>query len=121
MALDELQGGKTLSFNQVRQIQDADGISIQYDKGRILFRNGIDKLKFLIGNREMVSKAIGVTTQNIWRFRRNLGKMNEYLAKVDGRFQLGDSNSIMQMYISKHDENIETLDSQLDWTDYILT
>ena len=69
----------------------------------------------------MVGKAIGILPSDIYSNRRNLGKISEYIARQGTKFDLGDSNALMQLYISKHSDNVETVDSQIDWVDYILT
>ena len=121
IALNKINGGELFGRIQTRQIQDIDGISIEYDKGKIVFKNDIDKLRYLIDHRQYVSEAIGVPSTKIVKHRRDAGKMEEYIARLDGKYDLGEQDKIMQMYISKYDGNVGSLDSQLDWVDYILT
>ena len=40
---------------------------------------------------------------------------------MDKQFDLGYSDQSMQLYISLHDGNMGSLDSQLDWIDYMMT
>lgn len=50
-----------------------------------------------------------------------MGRVSEYLAKMDGRYDIGTYSDNMQIYISRYDGNVGSLDSQKDWIDYILT
>lgn len=121
IALNEITGGNLMQKTQVRQIQDNAGVPYVFDRGRIVVRNGIDRLNYLIEHKEAVAKAIGVSASNIQRNRRDLGSVYQYLAKMDGKYDIGDMDSQMQLYISKTDDNTQTLDSQQDWVDYMLT
>lgn len=102
-------------------MQDTDGLSVEYAKGQIVVRNAMDKLQFLIDNRKAVGRIIGVDGVDIYKNRRNIGAISEYLHQLSKSYDLGDQTQDMQIYISKRDSNVENLDSQLDWTDYILT
>jgi hypothetical protein len=86
-----------------------------------VFRNGIDPLQYLISNREHVAKSIGVEPKYIYDSRRNLGIVQQLISKMEGSYEIGDKGRSMQMYISKCDGNVSNLDSQMDWTDYIMT
>lgn len=121
LSLNKITGNAVFSNNVIREIQDYDGISKEYGKGQITFKNGVDKLRYLLKNKERVGKAIGVDAKEIQKNRRNLGLMSQYIARMDGKYELGDPAAYMQMYISKHDNNVQLLDSQQDWIDYILT
>ena len=123
ITLNKIKGGELLGFgdDQVRQIQDVNGIPKEYSKGQIVFKNRIDKLKFLLEHRNIVAKAIGVSSWDIWDSKKNLGKINEYIYMMDGKFDLGNPEGNMQMYISRHDGNTGMLDSDRDWIEYILT
>ena len=121
LSLNKITGNAVFSNNVIREIQDYDGISKEYGKGQITFKNGVDKLRYLLKNKERVGKAIGVDAKEIQKNRRNLGLMSQYIARMDGKYELGDPSAYMQMYISKHDNNVQLLDSQQDWIDYILT
>lgn len=121
IALNKIMGGELFGKTQTRQIQDRNGIPVEYAKGRIVFKNSIDKLKYLLNHRDLVQDAIGVDSEEIYSNRRNIQQMNKYLAMQDNKFDLGDIGSEMQMYVSKYDKNIGSLDSQQDWVDYILT
>ena len=120
-AMNKLTGGGLVGFDQIRQIQDIEGVPVQYDQGRIVFKNGVDNLKYLLEHRDTVSEVIGVDSQDIYDNRRDLGKMQEYLYKMAAKYDLGKSTDDMQMYISRNGGNTGRLDSQADWYDYILT
>lgn len=120
-ALHAINGSDLLGAIQTKQVQDSEGLSVEYIKGQIVVRNAIDSLQFLIDNRRAVGKIIGVDSTEIYTNRRNLGAISEYLHRLGKSYDLGDQSISMQTYISKHDSNIEGLDSQMDWTDYILT
>lgn len=86
-----------------------------------MFKNSIDKFQFLMFHRKEVGEAMGIDPAKIYKYRRDVGKVHEYLAKQDGRYELGTMNDNMQMYISKYDDNVGSLDQQQDWVDYIMT
>lgn len=121
IALNKIMGGELFGRTQTRQIKDVNGIPVEYGKGRIVFKNSIDKLKYLLSHRDQVAEAIGVTSSEIYSNRRNIQYITKCLSSQEDKFDLGDVGSEMQMYISKHDNNIGNLDSQQDWIDYILT
>ena len=121
IALSKITGGELIGRTQVKQVQDIEGVSIPYDKGRIAIRNNIDKLNFLLDHKKEVAEAIGTTSKDIYSNRRNIGKVTEYLAKMDARYDVGTFQDNMQLYISKYDKNVGILDSQKDWIDYIMT
>ena len=75
-------------------------------------KNGVDRLNYLIEHKEAVAEAIGVDASYIQTNRRDLGKMYQCLAKMDGKYDIGDISSQMQIYISRTDDNIQSLDSQ---------
>ena len=121
ISLNKITGNAVFSNNVIREIQNYDGIAKEYGKGQITFKNGVDKLNYLLDNRERVSKAIGVDATTIYKNRRNLSLVSQYISMMEGKYELGNSEVNMQMYISKHDDNVQQLDSQSDWIDYILT
>ena len=121
VALNSINGSELFGNMQTRQLQDNNGVSTEYAKGRIVFKNAIDKLQFLIDNRNKIASSLGITADEIYRNRRNLGVIDDYLAKLGKLYDLGEPGQTMQMYISKYDGNIGSLDSQKDWVDYILT
>ena len=88
------------------------GLPYEFDKGRIVVKNGVDRLNYLIEHKEAVAEAIGVDSSYIQTNRRDLGKMYQCLAKMDGKYDIGDISSQMQIYISRTDDNIQSLDSQ---------
>ena len=119
--IGKIDGTELIGYAQVKQVQDLEGISIHYGKGKIVARNGMDRLDFLLDHRAEVANAIGVSSSEIFTNRRDLGKISEYLAKLDMKYDVGSIQDDMQLYISKHDDNVGSLDSQKDWIDYILT
>ena len=123
MALDKIMGGSLFEYQagQVVQTQDENGVSMQHGQGRIGIRNGIGKLEYLLDHRDIVGKAIGVEPDDIFKYRRDIGKMSEYISKMMSKFDIGDPSGNTQLYISRHDGNISSLDSTSDWVDYILT
>lgn len=56
----------------MRKIQDEQGVTLPYDRGDIVFRNGIDKFQFLMENREDVARSLGKSAEDIWNNRREL-------------------------------------------------
>ena len=87
----------------------------------MLFKNGIDKFKYLLDHRDKVASQIGVTSDELYKNRRNMKAVIEYMSRLGSKYELGELDSDMQMYISKHDGNQEMLDSNMDWADYLLT
>ena len=90
IALNKATGGKLFGATSTRQLQDVFGIPIQYEKGSMVFKNSIDKLDYLLKNRQLVSQAIGVSATDINQNRRNLNKLNQYLALQDMKYDLGN-------------------------------
>lgn len=121
IALNKISGSELFGKTQTKQIQDANGVATEYSKGRIVFRNGIDKLKFLLDNKEVVAEEIGVSSDAIFSERRNYRKMLEYISRTESKYDLGNQDELMQMYISMHDNNVGLLDEPNDWVGYILT
>lgn len=111
IVLDKVIGGDILGFSQTRQLRDQMGIPIEYSKGDIVFRNGIDKFQFLMSHRSSVANSIGITSETIHKNRRDLGKVTEYLTRQGSKYDLGEQDLEMQMYISRQDSNIGSLDS----------
>lgn len=70
---------------------------------------------------EIVSKLIGIGSEDIENNKRNLGKIKDYINKLKSICEIGNLENTIQVYISKHDGNICGLDSIVDWSDYILT
>ena len=60
ISLNKITGNAVFSNKVIREIQNYDGISREYGKGQITFKNGVDKLRYLLKNRHIVAKAIGV-------------------------------------------------------------
>ena len=121
ISLGRIMGNDLFGNTQVMQIQDGSGVSIGYDKGTIKVKNSIDKLKYIIEHRGQIADIIGVPSSEIYRNRRQYGQMTNYIRMLDSKYEIGDPESDMQMYISKHDDNVSQLDSTIDWVDYILT
>lgn len=63
----------------MRKIQDEQGVTLPYDKGDLVFRNGIDKFQYLMENREDVAKSLGKTAEDIWKNRRDLSFVQQCL------------------------------------------
>lgn len=91
-------------------LQNLNGVPVEYDRGRIVFKNSIDRLKFLLNHKDKVAEIIGTTPGKIFSNRRNLQKVSQYIAKIDNMYELGNLDYDMQMYISKHSENTGILD-----------
>ena len=68
---------------------------MEYPKGSIAFKNGIDKLEYLLSHREQVAKAIGVSADDIFRNRRNVRHMEEYISLMEGKYEFGDVSKKM--------------------------
>ena len=75
----------------------------------------------MLTHKTRISKLIGVEPYDIDDNKRNLPKVKEYLNKLQSICELGNVQDPIQMYISKHENNIGGLDTSSDWTDYILT
>ena len=123
MAYDRIYGGDTIESNKViRQSKNIKtGEKIEYPQGRILFKNGIDKIQFLLDHRSELAETLGFDTKEIYDRRRDIGFVNQVMAKLESVYELGDSSKIPQMYISLHDSNTENLDSISDWSQYLMT
>ena len=93
----------------------------EYSKGRIAFKNDIDNLRYLLDHKTTVSNLIGVDVKTINDDKRDLAKVKEYLNRLKNVCELGNVQDPIQLYISKHDNNIGSLDLNVDWVDYILT
>lgn len=79
ISLNRIMGDELFGKSQVRQIQDANGVMIKYGKGTIKVKNSIDRMKFLLSHREQVSEAIGVSSSELYKNRRQYGKMSQYV------------------------------------------
>ena len=122
MVLNKILGDELIGNSQIREIYtEQSGVFKEYSKGQIAFKNGIDKLRYLLDHRARVSKLIGVSSYDIYNNKRELAKVKEYINRLQGVCEMGDVQYPIQMYISKHDGNIGNLDSHTDWIDYILT
>ena len=119
--LNKIERGGLTGFSQTRRLQDKYNIPVQYQKGEIVVRNNIDSLTFLLSHREEVANSIGVGASEIFDNRRNMIKVSEYLSKMNGTYDIGRYGDTMQLYISRQDENIGSMDSQKSWIDYVLT
>lgn len=78
---------------------------MQYDEGKVLFKNSIDKFKYLLKHRNEVAQQIGMSSETIYQNRRNLNSISEYLSRLQDLYEIGDLQKNMQMYISRHDRN----------------
>lgn len=106
MVLNKVTGNELIGNSQIREIfTNQDGIYKEYAKGQIKFKHGIDKLRYLLDHRTSVSKIIGVSSKDINDNKRNIAKVKEYLKRLESAYELGNTDSNMQMYISKHDGN----------------
>ena len=105
----------------MRQIQDVDGIPVEYAKGRIVIRDGLDKLDYLLNHTDQIAAAIGVDASDIQKDKRDFGKTSENLKKMEVSFDLGYPDQDMQIYVSKKDRNIDELDYDQSWVDYMFT
>jgi hypothetical protein len=122
MVLNKILGDELISGSQIREMYSNEtGVFKEYSKGQIAFKNGIDSLRYLLDHSEKVSSLIGVESSEITENKRNLAKVKEYLNRLRGVCEIGNVQDPIQMYISRHDANTESLDSKNDWADYILT
>lgn len=85
---------------------------MEYDKGRTVVKNGINRLMFLLKNRERVSSIIGIPSKTIYSNRRNLTEVDKYLNRLGLIYDLGNVSDNMQLYVSRNDANTGSLDSQ---------
>ena len=79
ISLNRIMGDELFGKSQVRQIQYANGVMVKYGKGTIKVKNSIDRMKFLLSHREQVSEAIGVSSSELYKNRRQYGKMSQYV------------------------------------------
>lgn len=122
MVLNKIVGDELIGNSQIREIYAEDnGVFKEYSKGQIAFKNGIDKLRYLLDHKVRVSSLIGIDADKIDNDKRELAKVKDYINRLQGVCEMGDVQYPIQMYISKHDDNIGSLDSHTDWVDYILT
>lgn len=121
VSLNEISEGQIVKKDQVKKIQDLNGVTYAYSKGRVVVANGIDHLRYLIDHRDDVAKAIGVDSNYIHDNRRNLGITYQCIQKMNGKYEIGEEGRQMQIFISKEDDNMQRLNSQQHWIDYILS
>lgn len=69
-------------------------------------------MRFLIENRDIVEETVGISSSRIYTNRRNIAEVVKYLALLGNSYDLGEQLRTMQLYISKYDGNIGSLDSQ---------
>ena len=119
--LGQIGGGAVFGKLQVKQVRDASDVAVEYGKGNAVFKNGIDPIQYIIANKEQVAEVIGETPSEIMQNIRNVEKVQEYLAKLEKHYDLGNFYKPMQMYISKVDGNVSSLGTIVDWADCILT
>jgi len=98
-----------------------DGLSNPEFKGAIKVKNGVDKFQYLMRHTQKVASDLGLDANGIYNNRRDFGKISEVLRKMDVMFDLGDVKRQMQLYISKQDNNVSSLDNEDMWVDYIMT
>lgn len=115
-------GDELIGNSQIKEIYtEQNGVAGEYFKGQIQFKNGIDKLKYLLDHRTRIAQLIGIDVNTIIDNKRNLTKIKEYLNQLNNVCEIGESQDPIQLYISKHNNNTQGLDSSFDWVDYILT
>lgn len=90
MTASKMDGSDLIGKFQTRQLQREDDLAMEYAKGQIVVKNSIDNLQFLLANRKTVGKVIGVDSEDIYRNRRNLGAITEYLQKLRKYYDIGD-------------------------------
>ena len=97
--LDKILGKGLVEPSQVKQIyENSTNILKQYKKGAMVFKNGIDGLRYLLQHKDIVAKNIGLTSSSvdggkeISDNKRNLGKIKEYLQKMQYMYEIGDSS-----------------------------
>ena len=61
----------------------------EYPKGQIEFKNGIDKLRYLLEHKTRIAQLIGIDANAISDNKRNLAKVKEYLNRLDSICELG--------------------------------
>jgi hypothetical protein len=115
-------GDELIGNSQIRQFySDPNGVFKEYSKGQIAFKNNIDNLRYLLEHKVSIAELIGVNVQTINANKRDLAKVKDYLNRLKSVCELGNVHDPIQLYISKHDNNIGSLDLNVDWVDYILT
>ena len=121
MVLNRIMGGEMFNASsQMRKLKQVDGLSIPEFKGAVKVKNGVDKFQYLMRHTQKVASDLGLNRNDIYRNRRDFGKISEVLRKMDVLFDLGDVNQEMQLYISKQDNNVSSLDNEDMWVDYIM-
>lgn len=68
-----------------------------------------------------MEETVGISSSRIYTNRRNIAEVVKYLALLGNSYDLGEQLRTMQLYISKYEGNIGSLDSHQDWVDYIMT
>lgn len=121
IALNKITGNEVFKKTQTRQLRDSEGIAVPYAKGNMVVKNDIDKLRFLLDNRSKIAEQLGVQSQDIFEGKKSIGEISDFLSKLENTYDLGNLDDNMQLYVSKYDNNIGSLESQKDWVDYILT
>ena len=90
MTLNKIMGNKLIGNSQTREIfSEQNGVFKEYPKGQIEFKNGIDKLRYLLEHKKKIAELIGVEVGVINDNKRNLAKVKEYLNKLDNVCELG--------------------------------
>lgn len=121
MSIDKLNGNYLFGNTTVKQIQDDDGIGVKYSKGALTFKNKIDPIQYLISNRNQIYQTLGIESPSeIYKNRRNANKVYDYILELQSKFDIGNFDDDMQMYISKSDGNDHDLNDIDYWSDYIM-
>lgn len=88
--LNKIMGVDLIGNSQIKEIYtEQDGAFKEYSKGQIEFKNGIDKLRYLLDHKTRIAKLIGIDPKTISDNKRNLAKVKEYLNQLDSVCELG--------------------------------
>ena len=67
MVYDKVNGSEILGNSLVKMVQDlSTSQKIEYPKGRIVVKNGIDKVQYLIDHRAELAKTLQVQASEIY-------------------------------------------------------
>ena len=90
MTLNKIMGNELIGNSQIKEIYtDQNEVFKEYPKGQIEFKNGIDKLRYLLDHKARIAELIGIDSKTINDNKRNLSKVKEYLNKLDNVCELG--------------------------------
>jgi len=100
---------------------NGDGTYKEYSKGQVVFKNNLDKIGYIVEHASQMSSLMGISFKEFNDNKRDLGKMKKYLSILESSREIGNPSLPMQMYISRHDNNVGSTTAHEDWVDYIMT